>query len=296
MSQFKLSKGIQDKPFLMVVYGVEGIGKTTFACDAPNPIVIDIEGGSSNIDITRIESTELKNYQNVIEAMNQAAALDFDTIVIDSLSKLEELIWAETCNRKSVNGKTYKSVEDFGFKQGYIFALDEWQKFIETCVAVRDAGKNVILVAHNTTKKFDDPTLIESYTRYEIDLHPKAAGLIRKYVEAVLFANYKTLVKDGKGLETGERYLFTERRPGHDAKNRFCLPYEVNLNWADFVAAKNGAKEDPDVYKRQIIEMVNDIPNDETRGKILDALEADLSIAQLKAYVKRVETIIGAEE
>lgn len=296
MSSFTLSKGIQEKPYFITVYGVEGVGKTTWACGSPNPIVVDIEGGSSQVDVTRIESNQLKNYQNAIEAINHAAKSDFDTIIIDSLSKLEELVWEETCKRKSVNGKTYKSVEDFGYKQGYIFALDEWQHFINTCISARDAGKNVILVAHNTTKKFDDPTMIEGYTRYEIDLHPKAAGLIRKYVDAVLFANYKTLVKDGKGLETGERLLFTERRPGHDAKNRFCLPYEIELSWDAFVLAKNGAKEDPEVYKRQIKEMVTDVPCDETRGKILSAIDTDLSIAQLKAYVKRVETIIGVEE
>lgn len=294
MSKFKLTKGIQQKPDFIVLYGVEGIGKTTFACNAPSPLVLDVEGGSSQINVDRIEPESLATLDAVIEAINHFASNDqFKTLIIDSLSKLEELAWAKTCQRKSVKGKTYKSIEDFGYKQGYIFVLDEWMEFINACVAARAKGKNIICLGHNITKNFDDPTLIEKYARYELDLHPKAGALIRKYVDAVLFANYKTLVKDGKGLETGERSIFTERRPGHDAKNRFCLPYELPLSWEEYTNAKAKTTEDPAVYKRQIEAMAQEVKDEPTRTKVLSAIKGDLSIPQLKNYISRLETIIN---
>lgn len=281
----------------MVIYGVEGVGKTTFACDAPNAIIGDVEGGSEHIDTaTRVSVEQFKCFADIMDFLRDVKESEFESVVLDSLTKIEQHIWNATVKRKSQGKNNYKSVEDIPYKQGYIFALDEWQQFIDACVDLKHAGKRVILVGHNHTKKFDDPTMMEGYQRYEIEIHHKAASLIRKYVDAVLFANHKTLVKEGKGLETGERVLFTERRPGHDAKNRYCLPYEIPLNWSEFIAAKNKSKIDPDVLKRQILEVLPEIQNVETVEKIKEALSADLTIQQLKAYQKRVETIIGAQE
>jgi hypothetical protein len=297
MSKFQLSSGKVKEPEFMVVYGVEGIGKTTFASQAPSPVIVDIEGGSSEIDITRISPDQLDSFDSVMESLDYLADQDFETIVIDSLSKLEQLVWAKTCRLKSVNGKSYKSIEDFAYKQGYIFALDVWSKFLDKCEQIRKTkNKNIILIGHTATKKFDDPTMSEGYTRYEIDLHAKASYLIRKNVKAIVFANYKTLVKDGKGLDTGERVIFTERRPGHDAKNRYSLPYEIMFSWNDYQDAKANANEDPEVVKRQILGMITEIGNVETREKILSVVEKETDISRLKSYLKRVETIIGEQK
>jgi hypothetical protein len=297
MSKFKLSSGLVEEPEFMVVYGVEGVGKTTFACSAPNAMIGDVEGGSGQIEnATRVTPDQLKTFSDVLEFIKFAGESEYETIVIDSLTKVEQLIWVQTCKRKSSSKKQYDSIEDMTYKQGYIFALDEWQMFIDACLELKRKGKRVILVGHNHNKKFEDPTMMESYQRYEIEIHQKAASLVRKYVDAVLFANHKTLVKDGKGLETGERVLYTQRRPGHDAKNRYHLPYELPLDWSEFVAAKVNAKEDPAVYIEQIRGMVEEVPNEETRMKILEAIKKPLTITQLKSYLARVEALVGVEE
>ena len=301
MSKFQLSNGPIDTPKFLAIYGVEGIGKTTWAAQAPGAFVVDVEGGSSEVDVqNRIEKKYIETFQDVLDAMIFAAEQDScQTVVVDSLSKVEEKLWQVTCKRKSVKGHTYNSIEDFGYKQGYIFALDEWSIFIATCEKVLAMGKNVILVGHEMTKKFDDPTMLEGYSRYEIDIHAKASKFIRRYVGALLFAKYKTLVKDGKGLETGERCLYTERRPGHDGKNRFQLPYELPLMWNEFdLAVKKGmAVEKPESYRSQIEGLLPEVFPDETREKIKNALSNPaLTVAELKAYLDRVETLIGAIE
>lgn len=291
MSKFQLSKGKKVEPEFFVLFGVEGIGKTTFAAQAPNPVIIDIEGGSKQIDTTRIDEDYLKSVNDVAEAINEMAASDYETIIIDSVSRLEKIIWNEVAKRNKKD-----SIEDIGYAKGYIYALEDWEKVLNACKEAKKKGKNVIIIAHNHQKTFNDPTMVEGYTRYELELHHKASGLIKKNVDGIYFANYKILVKDGRGLDTGERCLYTERRAGHDAKNRFGLPYELPLNWASYIEAKAGSVVNPETLKRQIEGLLPEVTNEETSEKIVEALKGDLSIAELQAYLKRVETIIGAEE
>jgi hypothetical protein len=62
--------------------------------------------------------------------------------------------------------------------------------------------------------------------------------LVREAADAVLFARFETeLVKtNGKTRAYGEgnRIMYTESRPGWDAKNRFNLPFCMPLDWKTF--------------------------------------------------------------
>lgn len=291
MSKFQLSKGKKIEPEFFILYGVEGIGKTTFASQAPNPVIIDIEGGSKQIDTTRIDDDYLKTTKDIISAIDEMANSDFQTIIIDSASRLEKIIWNEVAKR---NKK--ESIEEIGYAKGYIYALEDWENLLISCRNAQKRGKNVVIIAHNHQKTFNDPTLVDGYTRYELELHHKAAGLLKKNVDGIYFANYEILVKDGKGLDTGERKLYTERRASHDAKNRFGLPYEIKLDWAEYMKAKGGSVLSADALRRQINGLLPEVTNEETKEKIIEALKGDLKIDELQAYLKRIETIIGAEE
>ena len=291
MSQFKLSKGKIDVPEFFILCGVEGIGKTKFASDSPGAVIVDIEGGSKQIDVNRIDEDQLQTTANVISAINfLAESSDAKTIVIDSISRLEKIIWNEVSVE---HGK--KNIEDIGYAKGYIYALDKWEKLLNTCKNAVNKGKNVIIIAHIVQKVFNDPTLVEGYSRYELEIHHKAASLLKKNVDGIYFANYKVLVKDGRGLDTGERCLYTERRAGHDAKNRFGLPYEIKLDWNEYAKAKKGSVIDKDAIIRQINGMLSEISNVEIKEKIESALSGDHSVSELQAYLARVEEIIEAQ-
>lgn len=291
MSKLKLSKGKKQEPEFFVLFGVEGIGKTTFATQAPDPVVIDIEGGSSQIDTTRVEDEDLKTVQNVVDTINELAQSEYKTLILDSASRLEKIIWNEVAARAGKN-----SIEDIGYAKGYIFALEDWEKVLTACQNAKKIGKNVIIIAHNHQKTFNDPTMVEGYTRYELELHHKAAGLIKKNVDAIYFANYKVLVKDGRGLDTGERCMYTERRAGHDAKNRFGLPYEVNLNWSDYMKAKSNSNMSAEVYIRQIEGLLIEVTDMDTKEKIKSAIAGETDTNKLKSYLNRVNIIIGEQE
>lgn len=291
MSKFQLSKGKIEEPEFFILYGVEGIGKSTFASKAPNPVIIDIEGGSKQIDTVRIDEQSLQTVEDIIDAVGELADSDFETIVIDSISRLEKII----LNRVAVDKKK-ESIEDIGYAKGYIYALTYWERLLDACKAAKLKGKNIIMIAHNHQKTFNDPTMIEGYTRYELELHHKAASLLKKNVDAIYFANYKVLIKEGRGLDTGERYMHTQRRAGHDAKNRFDLPYAIKLDWDEYIKAKGSTQESKEDIREQINSYITEIPSEEVRNKINEALKEDLSVKGLKAYLKRVQQIAGEDD
>ena len=50
-----ITSGKIDRALKVVVYGSEGIGKTTFAAAFPEPLFIDTEGGTAHMDVRRID-------------------------------------------------------------------------------------------------------------------------------------------------------------------------------------------------------------------------------------------------
>jgi hypothetical protein len=91
-------------------------------------------------------------------------------------------------------------------------------------------------------KKLPGPELANAYDRYQLKINERAAALVREAADAVLFARFETeLVRDGGSRGTkakvrgeGNRIMYTESRPGFDAKNRFNLPFAMPLDWKTF--------------------------------------------------------------
>ena len=60
----EITKGVIKKPWKVLIYGPEGIGKTTFASRFPDPLFIDTEGSTTRINVARlpVPTTGRKNY------------------------------------------------------------------------------------------------------------------------------------------------------------------------------------------------------------------------------------------
>lgn len=249
--RMKLANGTSgrlSRPRRIVLYGTEGVGKSTFAACAPSPAFIGAEDGTAELDVKRYPEPE--TWSEVIEAIDDLATSEHDrrTVVIDTLDWLEPLCWSHVCAKASK-----ASIEDFGYGRGYEAALDEWRILLARLNALRDArGMSVVLLAHSWIKTFQNPEG-DDFDRYELKLHKKAAGLIKEWSDAVLFARYEEFSVGGdgkggkgKGAGVGARLLHTERRPAWDAKNRYGLPESLPLSWDEFDAAcKAGTPDDP---------------------------------------------------
>lgn len=230
--------GRQEKPLRVLLYGVEGIGKSTFGAAAPAPIFLGAEDGTAHLDVTRFPMPS--SWAEVLDAVRVLTAEDhpYRTLVIDTLDWAEPLLWAHICKR---DGQA--NIEAYGYGKGYIAALDEWRVFLAALERMREAkGMHLVLLAHSWIKPFKNPEG-DDYDRYEMKLNAKAGGLLKEWVDCVLFANYETFAeKDAKtkrvkGVSTGARLIYTTRTAAYDAKNRHSLPEQMPLAWDEFFAA-----------------------------------------------------------
>ena len=224
----KITRGKIASAQKVVVYGPEGIGKSTFASQFPDPLFIDTEGSTKNMDIARMDKptswTMLKNQIAYVKA-NPAVC---KTLVIDTIDWAEQLCLNDIC---ATYGK--KGIEDFGYGNGYVYEKEEFGRFLNSLEELIDRGVNVVLTAHAQLRKFSQPDEFGEYDRWELKLGKKTGSqispLVKEWADMVLFANYKTVAvqadKEGNKFKAqgGERVMYTEHHPCWDAKNRHGL-------------------------------------------------------------------------
>lgn len=237
--------GRQPAPRRVMLYGIQGVGKSSFASCAPQPIFLPTEDGLGEIDCHRVPL--LESFDQMLIALSElyTEPHEYRTVVVDSLDWLERLIWADICARRNV-----KSIEDIPYAKGYVFALENWRQFLEGLSALRNQrGMTVVLLAHAKIERFENPET-DTYDRYVPRLHRTASALIQEWCDEVLFATYKVYTKTSEegfnrtraqGIGSGERILRTSERPAHVAKNRLRLPDELPLLWDTYAQFAAGA-------------------------------------------------------
>jgi len=248
MTLGNVKKGRVDAPLRVLLYGVEGVGKSTFAMRAPSPIFLNQEKGTEELSVARFPEPE--TWSDVLDAIRalEAAPSEYRTLVVDPVGWLEPLCWAHVCAKNN-----WKTIEEPGYGKGYDAALDEWRVFIAALDRLRETrGMNIILLAHAQVKAFNDPESDASFDRYQIAMNQKAAGLLKQWSSAVLFAKHELYAHKDKnarrarGVSSGARQLFTQWSAAYDAKNRYNLPETLPLSWDDFIAAVDaGRSADP---------------------------------------------------
>ena len=221
----------------VVIYGAEGIGKSTFASHFPDPIFIDTEGSTKKLDIKRFDKpTSWEMLKEEIQyAINNPSVCK--TLVIDTIDWAEQLCINAICAKHDKKG-----IEEFGYGNGYVYEKEEFGRFLMLLDEVIAKGINVVLTAHAQLRKFEQPDERGAYDRWELKLGKKTSSqispLVKEWADMVLFANYKTLVsatdKDGKKFKAqgGRRVMYTSHHPCWDAKNRDGLPEELNFDYS----------------------------------------------------------------
>lgn len=231
----EIVRGVIGGPKKVLIYGPEGIGKSTFASKFPDPVFIDTEGSTKEMDVARLPEpsswTRIKEeVRYVIEHPSVCR-----TLVIDTAD------WAEKMAIQSVlDEHTKNGLEDFGYGAGYRYVYEKFGELLNLLTDVVDAGVNVVMTAHAILKKFEQPDEMGAYDRYSMKLidSPKTSitAAVKEWADMVLFANYKTIVvTDSKTKKTkaqgGTRVMYTTHHSCWDAKNRFGLPEELPFEY-----------------------------------------------------------------
>lgn len=229
-----ITRGAIQKAQKVCVYGPEGIGKSTFAAQFPDPLFIDTEGSTNHMDVARLPkpSSWTMLLSNIADVKNTPGCCK--TLVVDTIDWAEQLCVAHVC---ATGGK--KGIEDFGYGKGYVYVKEEIGRFLNLLSDVIDVGINVVLTAHAQIRKFELPDECGSYDRYELKLGNKTGGatsqLVKEWADMVLFSNYKQYVvevNEKKKAQGGSRVMHTEHHPCWDAKNRCNLKPELPFDFA----------------------------------------------------------------
>lgn len=231
----QITDGKLQKAIKCVVYGPEGIGKSTFASMAPNPLFCDVEDSTTHMDVRRLPKPT--SCQMILDEINYVARNPHvcDTFIIDTADWVERLCRENVCAKNGKDG-----IEDFGYGKGFSYVFEDFGKILNAVDELIKRGINVIINAHAVMRKFEQPDEMGAYDRWELKLNnsPKCstAGMLKEWADLVLFANYETFVVKNEAKKNraqgGKRVMYTTHHPCWDAKNRFGLPEKLPFEFA----------------------------------------------------------------
>lgn len=229
-----ITRGKIAKAQKIVIYGPEGIGKTTFASQFPDPLFIDTEGGTNQLDVARIDPAP-KSWNELLGIIEDVKVeRPCATLVLDTADWTEMLCINHLCIKNK-----WDSIETPGYGAGYTAIKEEFGKLLNKLSDLVEIGINVVFTAHAITRRFDRPDEASSYDRWELKLQRKTAPLVKEWADVLLFVNYKIIVenvdagmnqKKGKA-RGGKRAMYAEHNPCWDAKNRYGLSGELEFDF-----------------------------------------------------------------
>lgn len=216
-------------PPVILLYGVDGIGKTSLAAEFPDPIYLPTEGERAPSDVDLPTPGTVESFDDLLNVFDDLLNTEHDrkTVIIDSLDGLEPLVWRATCKRLGAD-----TIESLGFGKGYVEADTEWNDLLGGVSALAQSGICVVMLAHPEVIRFDSP-ITDPYSRYTIKLHKRANALVREKSDIVAFANYRISIKEKEvarqtkvaHAEGGkERQIHLVEGAGFQAKNRYSMP------------------------------------------------------------------------
>ncbi len=291
----KITRGRRVVPLKVLILGAEGVGKTTFVAGAPKVRIIDLDRGSNELEVSRVT---VDKFDEVIDWIHDAVTdSSVETLAIDSISRLEELVITKVCGENDTGG-----LHAFGggYGKGDDAALQYWRILLKALDRLAET-KHVVLIGHATIKPFSDP-LGPSFDRFSLSLREKAAAAIKRWVNFTLFARaeistrVQEKTKKNLGITSGVRYIYTDNNPAYDAKHRGNLPTQLPLSWEAFFDAVQADRTSCEEKLAELHELLPRVTHAPTISKIKAAAKvAENDSVQLTAIIGRVRAILESQ-
>lgn len=240
-----ISRGVVDSAKKVIIYGPEGIGKSTLASRFPAPLFLDVEGSTKAMAVDRVDGLTTWAALRSAMAALQTTGHDYQTVVIDTADWAERLAIEYVCQSQKKSG-----IEDFGYGKGYTYVKECFSELLADCDALIAKGINIIYTAHAIMRKFEQPDERGAYDRWELKLSKQVSPMLKEWSDMVLFCNYKTYTQrqDNGSYKVmgGQRVMYTTHNPCWDAKNRYGLPDELPMDYEPLreVVERPAAKPD----------------------------------------------------
>ena len=230
-----------ERPFRMLLYGVAGIGKSTFAAHAPAPIFIQTEDGLIDIDAPRTKlCRSFAQFMSYLNAMREARD-QFKTIVVDSLDWLEELMTIDVLQCPEAVQKKYTKLSDFPYGRGGMELKPRAVAVLNALKCLYYDGFNILLIAHTKPEKVVNPDGTD-YDQHSPRLNKNINPLFKEWADIIAFANFDfTIQERTDGMTHTVKAVATK-----DGRTQTALR-TITLTGSPAVVAKCRYRNIPDV-------------------------------------------------
>ena len=231
--EFVIETKQKPRPYVGLVYGCGGVGKTTLCSSIPGSIVIDLERGGDGLDCTRLTIEQLdtprKTVAKIKRAIKFAVDQGYTTIIIDSITALEDLFERQyllESNKLSLSGSAHGN----DYKELYALVkefLGGQTAQTGTMAFLAKNDCNLILIGHDKEKEdtVGDSALLNVITPR---LYKGLNQWVSEQCDFVFYYTFDIIVREDKlGMSkeklaaTRGRKLITSQEGGIYAKNRY---------------------------------------------------------------------------
>ena len=139
-----------DTSLIMLLYGAPGVGKTTLACSAENPFVIDCDHGIKRVSAAnRADYSDARNYTEILADVKEAKAAGYKSIAIDTIGALLDSMtqYIITENPKMAQADGTLTLKAYGVLKNM---------FLSFSADVRASFKNTIYICHEYATRDGD--------------------------------------------------------------------------------------------------------------------------------------------
>lgn len=291
-----VSKGVKKQKPTIILYGAGGLGKDTFFSGFPDPFFVDVENGTGNLDVRR---SLPKAFDDVTAQLKAIEPSDCQTLVLSGLDTLEKMLFKKIVAEDSKGAKNMVQAAG-GYGNAYRVAIESWVEMHKELHRVRDQDKYIGVVCHELVYSYNDPTAA-SYDRYRLNLHEgskeSAAKLWFDWADIVLFAKKKIYQKDeNRAIDEGKHYIYTQGRAAFDAKSRYPLPFEMELNAAKFLEALNAKPKPADEVYSEVLGLIEKMKDANLKEKAKAKLETiKANASEMNVLKETVNSLLAKE-
>jgi GTPase SAR1 family protein len=222
----KITSGPIKRAKRIGIHGPPAAGKSTLAGKFKGALFFDMEDGTAELDVRRINIDSFVEFKSAYEALLVDHA-GVETVVLDPVDSLEKFLRIELCRKYRKTG-----IEEFAYGKGWTYLVEEFERVLSWLDVLISKGINVVVIGHTGVHRVYLPELPDPFDRYELQLYDRNAARLEQWLDALLFINYHTRTQEsssGRIRELGgkERAIFTTHSAAYDAKNRVNLPEKL---------------------------------------------------------------------
>lgn len=231
---------------LITIYGAVGVGKSTFASTFPKPFFFDFEDRTAYINnIVRdadygVDIANLQNWGQLVNAINELANTEFETIVFDGVTKLQNFVWEEV--GRQLNNANPKSI---AYGLGYARASELFATLMQFAKLLqKNHNKTIIFIDHEKIKEEDSGVVNhQSFNKYFPECMNSVSKILIKESDYIFRLTEDIIIRaDKKSNATTAVYnglvLHTDRKHNIESvlKSSLPLPQKIKANYDDFKA------------------------------------------------------------